>query len=71
MERLKFAVTGMSCGHCVRALTEVITETPGASEPEVDLAGSRAEFDFSGDAGGLQDLLARAAEEGYTLTPAH
>ena len=32
-----FAVTGMTCGHCVNAVTEEVAKIPGVSEVSVDL----------------------------------
>lgn len=35
---LEFDVKGMSCGHCVKAITQAIKETDAGSEVQVDLA---------------------------------
>jgi len=32
-----FAVTGMTCGHCVAAVTEELSALPGVTEVSVDL----------------------------------
>ncbi len=32
-----FQVTGMTCGHCVRAVTDELTSLAGVSEVRVDL----------------------------------
>ena len=47
-----YNVTGMTCGHCVAAVTEEVTAIPGVSEVKVELAGpmqveSTAEVDFA------------------------
>ena len=47
-----FQVSGMTCGHCVAAVTEEVTAIPGVSEVKVELAGpmqveSTAEVDFA------------------------
>lgn len=34
-----FRVTGMSCGHCVRAVTEELGALAGVGDVRVDLAG--------------------------------
>ncbi|MFM8616831.1 MAG: cation transporter [Alphaproteobacteria bacterium] len=34
-------VEGMSCGHCIRAVTNAITALDGAAKVEVDLAAKR------------------------------
>jgi copper chaperone len=33
-----YTVTGMTCGHCVTAVTEEVTSLPGVTGVEVDLA---------------------------------
>ncbi|MFG2055663.1 heavy-metal-associated domain-containing protein [Micromonospora sp. NPDC048930] len=37
-----YAVTGMTCGHCVRAVTEELSALPGVEQVEVDLAAGTA-----------------------------
>jgi copper chaperone CopZ len=34
----QYKVSGMTCGHCVNAVTEEISALPGVSQVEVDLA---------------------------------
>ena len=36
-----YTVTGMTCEHCVRSVTEEVSEVPGVSGVDVDLAGGR------------------------------
>ncbi len=33
-----YRVTGMTCGHCVQAVTSELTELPGVTGVEVDLS---------------------------------
>ena len=33
-----YTVTGMTCGHCVTAVTEEVSQLPGVTGVEVDLA---------------------------------
>jgi copper chaperone CopZ len=33
----QYSVTGMTCGHCVAAVTEEITALPGVQQVDVDL----------------------------------
>ncbi|MFI7212472.1 heavy-metal-associated domain-containing protein [Micromonospora maritima] len=37
-----YTVTGMTCEHCVRAVTEELSALPGVEEVRVDLAGGTA-----------------------------
>ena len=59
-----YTVTGMTCGHCVRSVTEEVSEVPGVTAVEVDLAGGRVTV--QGDA---DDAAVRAAvtEAGYQV----
>ena len=36
-----FTVKGMTCGHCVRSVTEEVSEVAGVRGVEVDLASGR------------------------------
>jgi copper chaperone len=33
-----YTVVGMTCGHCVHAVTEEVTQVPGVTAVDVDLA---------------------------------
>ena len=33
-----FTVTGMTCGHCVSSVTEEVSQVPGVTDVQVDLA---------------------------------
>ena len=63
-----FQVTGMTCGHCQRAVTEEISRIPGIQGVTLDLAtGSvtvtaRQPVDRA-------DVARAVSEAGYTLTP--
>jgi copper chaperone len=36
-----YAVKGMTCAHCVRSVTEEVSEVPGVTAVDVDLASGR------------------------------
>jgi copper chaperone len=38
-------VKGMSCGHCVAAVTEAMNSLPGVSNVQVDLSSGRVSYD--------------------------
>ncbi|HEX2074622.1 MAG TPA: heavy-metal-associated domain-containing protein [Geodermatophilus sp.] len=38
MTTATYTVTGMTCGHCVNAVTEEVGQLPGVTQVEVDLA---------------------------------
>ena len=61
-----FQVQGMSCGHCVQAVTRAVKSIDPAAEVKVDLPSGRVEVQSTGE----RAVLAQAiAEEGYTVAP--
>ncbi len=60
-------ITGMTCGHCVAAVTAALKAVPGVESVQVNL--ERAEGVIRGSAGA--DQLVKAVEaEGYEARPA-
>lgn len=62
-----YTVTGMTCAHCVRSVVEEVSEVPGVSTVDVDLASGRTEVagaGFSDD-----EIRAAVQEAGYEATP--
>ena len=41
MSTSTYAVEGMTCAHCVRSVTEEVSEVPGVTVVDVDLASGR------------------------------
>lgn len=64
-----FSVTGMTCGHCVAAVTEEITALAGVEEVHVDLVPGETSNVTVRSAGGLDvaDVRAAVDEAGYEL----
>jgi copper chaperone len=62
-----FKVDGMTCGHCVRAVTQAITQADPQALVEVDLAGGHVQVESSLAAQTVADLI---EEEGYAARPA-
>lgn len=46
-------VTGMSCQHCVRAVTQALEQVPGVTGVQVDLERGLARVEGGADAGAL------------------
>lgn len=63
----QFKVSGMSCGHCVRAITQAIQVLDPVARVEVDLAAGLVRVESSLDAAQIQAAI---AEEGYEVAPA-
>jgi len=69
MSTTTWSVRGMTCGHCVAAVTEEISAIPGVSDVAVDLASGLVTV--TADADPSADAIAAAVDEaGYTLGPA-
>ena len=62
MTETTIEVTGMSCQHCVAAVTKALQAVPGVQHAEVDLAQARARV--AGDAPS-QALLDAVTQAGY------
>lgn len=63
----QFKVSGMSCGHCVRAVTQAIQALDQAARVEVDLAAGLVRVESTLDASQIQAAI---REEGYEVAPA-
>lgn len=66
-----FSVDGMTCGNCVRHVTEELTALPGVTGVQVDLvAGGSSPVTVTSDAPLADDAIAAAVDEaGYAVTP--
>ena len=66
MSTTTYQVTGMTCGHCVQAVTSEVSAIDGVTEVQVDLESGRV--DVTGE--NVTDEAVRAAvdEAGYALT---
>jgi copper chaperone len=64
MNSQNFQVQGMSCGHCVKAVTEAVRQVDPQAEVRVDLASGKVEVQSERE----RAELARAIEsEGYRV----
>ncbi|MFK0313438.1 heavy-metal-associated domain-containing protein [Pseudomonas sp. NPDC090233] len=57
-----FNVQGMTCGHCVKAVTRAVQEQDATAQVEVDLAGKQVRVQSTLAA---EQLLAAIRDEGY------
>jgi len=66
MSTASYTVVGMTCGHCVNAVTEEVSALPGVSTVDVDLESGG--LTVSSDAP-VDEATVRAAveEAGYSL----
>ena len=67
-----YGVTGMTCGHCVAAVTEEVSAVAGAKTVTVDLVGGGvSQVVVTSEAALDRALVAAAVDEaGYELAPA-
>ena len=62
-----FTVTGMTCGHCEKAVTRAVVQADPQAQVQIDRAQNRV--DVSSEK--ARDTLAQAiAEEGYAVAAA-
>jgi len=64
-----YTVTGMTCAHCVQAVTGELSTLPGVADVQVDL-GSGAVTVTSAAPLAADDVRAAVDEAGYGLTDA-
>ena len=65
MNTVQLQVTGMSCGHCVAAVTKALKAVPRTQDAQVDLASGSATV--QGNAA-PEALVKAVADEGYGVT---
>jgi copper chaperone len=65
MEATTIKVTGMTCGHCVAAVTKALQKVPGVEAADVSLEKAQALVKGNADA---QALIAAVKAEGYEAT---
>jgi copper chaperone len=59
-----FAVTGLTCGHCVSAVRDEIVALPGVAAVDVDLdAGGTSSVHVTGEAALTEEQIAAALDE--------
>jgi copper chaperone len=64
---VRLNVEGMTCGHCVQAVTKAINAVDPGAEVHVDLAGKTVEATTSAPAAALSKVI---EEAGYTVSAA-
>lgn len=61
-----YTVTGMTCAHCVASVTEEVSEVPGVTAVDVDLATGALTVTSSGPVD-AEAVRAAVDEAGYAL----
>ena len=60
---ISFQVKGMTCGHCVKAVTEAVRSVDPAATVAVTLAQSRVDIDSAADVARLRAAIVEAGYE--------
>ena len=70
MTTTDYTVSGMTCGHCVKAVTEEVSAVEGVEQVEVDLDSGRMTVTSGAEL--PMETIAAAVDEagGYTVQPA-
>ena len=63
-----YTVTGLTCGHCVNAVTEAVTRVEGVDAVRVDLESGRVTV--TGDGYTDEEIAAAIDDAGYALADA-
>ena len=64
MENLKLTIEGMSCEHCVRAVKNRLSATPGIEVEDVRVGAARLRYDPQRT--NVDEIENAIADEGYT-----
>ena len=67
MDEITMTINGMSCGHCVRAVTEALETLDGVEVEQVEVGAARVAYD---PAVSSPAVIAQAVEDaGYQTRP--
>jgi copper ion binding protein len=69
MSTTVWTVQGMTCGHCVKAVTEEVSEIPGVTDVVVELESGQVTVTADSDPS-TEAMKAAVDEAGYTLVTA-
>ena len=60
-------VTGMTCGHCVKAVEESVGKISGVENVKVDLESSSVEINYQGDKVDVKQITETIEDQGYDV----
>ncbi len=63
-QTIQLSIEGMTCDHCVHAVTTALKDVPGVRDARVSLAEKSAVIE--GDGIDIQKAIEAVSEEGYT-----
>lgn len=68
MDKVTLKIAGMSCEHCVKHVSEALSDLPGVSEVRVDLARGQAEVAYDPTETSTIVMADAVEEAGYDVT---
>jgi copper chaperone len=67
MEKTIIKMDGMSCEHCVKAVSKAVGALPGVGGVEVDLKGKTVTVDHDPAAAPLEKIKSQIEDQGYDV----
>lgn len=67
MEKSIIRVDGMSCNHCVKAITKTVSALPGIAGVEVDLKSGTVKVEYDPTQSPLDKIKLEIEEQGYDI----
>jgi len=67
MENVTLNVSGMSCGHCVKAVEENVGKLTGVQEVKVDLENGKVKVAFESEKLSLDTIKETIDDQGYEV----
>ena len=67
MNTLELEINGMSCGHCVAAVSEALAELPGVTVDQVRIGG--AQVSYEPNQVSPEQIVLAVEDAGYTAQP--
>ena len=67
MEKSILKVDGMSCRHCVKAITEALEAMPGVSFAAAELSGKTVTIEYNPLLATLEKIKYEIEEQGYRV----
>jgi copper ion binding protein len=67
MTKTKINVDGMSCQHCVKAVTDAVSAVPGVKKVKVSLKAKTADVAYDADTTTLETIVSAITGAGYEV----
>lgn len=67
MEKSIIKVKGMSCDHCVKAITKAVSALPGINGVEVSLSAATVTVEYDGAKSSLDNIRSEIEDQGYDV----